>query len=110
MAEATGILGPLGDQRRALAIIVEPELLGLLRPEMRLAIVLAIANLGLAGIGFVEPILFGKLIESGSRGSVFGGYLFAAILMLIAAALAARYVTPAERRPLEDVATPLSAA
>jgi glucan exporter ATP-binding protein len=46
------------------------RVLGLLRPEMRLAIILAVANLGLAGIGFVEPILFGKLIDvlAGSAG------------------------------------------
>jgi ATP-binding cassette subfamily B protein len=39
------------------------RVLGLLRPEAALATILAIANLGIAGIGFVEPILFGKLID-----------------------------------------------
>ena len=29
MREAAGLFGPLGEQRRALAVIVEPELLGL---------------------------------------------------------------------------------
>ncbi len=53
--------------------------------------------------------MFGKLIESGSRESVFGGYVFAAALMFAAAAVAARFAVPAERKPLEQVATPLSA-
>ena len=59
--------------------------------------------------GGAAPILFGRLIESGSRASVFGGYVFAAVLMLLAAAVAARYAVQAERKPLESVATPLSA-
>jgi len=40
---------------------------------------------------------------------VFGGYVFAAVLMFTAAFVAVRYAAPAERRPLEHVATPLSA-
>ncbi|MBX9738612.1 MAG: MFS transporter [Beijerinckiaceae bacterium] len=63
------------------------------------------------GIGGVAaPVVFGILIESGSRTSVFGGYLFGAVLMLIAAAVAARFAVAAERRSLEDVASPLSSA
>ena len=61
---------------------------------------------GLGGVA--APIVFGWLIQSGSRASVFGGYVFAAILMLVAAAVAARFAVPAERKPLEAVATPLS--
>ena len=56
------------------------------------------------------PFVFGRLIASGSRESVFLGYAFAAALMLVAAAIAARYAVDAERRPLEEVATPLSIA
>ena len=33
------------------------------------------------------PLVFGKLIESGSRQSIFGGYVFAALLMFAAAFL-----------------------
>jgi MFS family permease len=63
------------------------------------------------GIGGVAaPALFGALIQSGSRASVFAGYVFAAALMLGAAVVAALFAVKAERRPLEDVATPLSAA
>jgi len=63
------------------------------------------------GIGGVAaPVVFGKLIESGSRQGIFGGYVFAALLMFAAAIVAARYAVDAERKPLEEVATPLSAA
>jgi len=39
------------------------RVLGLLKPERKLAIMLAIANIGLAGVGFIEPILFGRIID-----------------------------------------------
>jgi MFS family permease len=62
------------------------------------------------GIGGVAaPVVFGKLIESGSRESVFIGYAFAAALMLAAALVAALFAIPAERKSLEEVAAPLSA-
>jgi len=61
------------------------------------------------GIGGVAgPWIFGALIDTGSRVSVFGGYLFAALLMLSASAVALRYCVNAERRPLEAVARPLA--
>lgn len=63
---------------------------------------------GIGGIG--APWLFGVLIDTGSRMSLFGGYLLGAGLMLAAAVIAARYGVAAERKPLEEVATPLSAA
>jgi MFS family permease len=63
---------------------------------------------GIGGIG--APWLFGALIDTGSRLSLFGGYLIGAVLMLAAAVIAARYGVAAERKPLEAVATPLSAA
>ena len=52
------------------------------------------------------PLVFGKLIESGSRQSIFGGYVFAAVLMFAAAIVAARYAVNAERKPLEQVGDP----
>jgi MFS family permease len=63
---------------------------------------------GIGGVG--APWLFGALIDTGSRLSLFGGYLIGAVLMLAAAVIAARYGIAAERKPLEAVATPLSAA
>jgi MFS family permease len=63
---------------------------------------------GLGGVA--GPWLFGKLIDSGSRWSVYGGYLFGAALMLIAAVIAGRYGVAAERKSLETVSRPLAAA
>jgi MFS family permease len=61
------------------------------------------------GIGGVAgPALFGALIDTGSRGSVFAGYLFGSVLMVAAAAIAWRYAVAAERQPLESVARPLA--
>jgi MFS family permease len=73
---------------------------------LAIAIFYAIGT-GLGGVA--APIVFGWLVASGSRPSVFAGYLFAAALMAVAAWVAARYAVEAERKPLEMVATPLSA-
>jgi MFS family permease len=62
------------------------------------------------GIGGVAgPWLFGMLIDTGSRTSVLGGYLFGAVLMIAAALVAWRWAVAAERKPLEAVARPLAA-
>jgi MFS family permease len=60
--------------------------------------------------GIAGPILFGALIETGSRLSVFGGYLLGAALMVAAGLIAALFCVPAERKPLESVARPLASA
>jgi MFS family permease len=61
------------------------------------------------GIGGVAgPWLLGSLIDTGSRWSVFGGYLLGSALMLVAAVVAARWGVAAERKPLEAVAPPLA--
>jgi MFS family permease len=61
------------------------------------------------GIGGVAgPMLFGALIDTGSRTSLFGGYLLGAALMVIAAAVMWRWGIAAERKPLEQVARPLA--
>jgi MFS family permease len=61
------------------------------------------------GIGGVAgPALFGALIDTGSRNSVFAGYLVGSILMVAAAAIGWRYAIAAERKPLESVARPLA--
>jgi MFS family permease len=63
------------------------------------------------GIGGVAgPWLFGVLIDTGSRWSVFGGYLFGSVLMLAAALVAAFFAVPAERKSLESISRPLAAA
>jgi MFS family permease len=61
------------------------------------------------GIGGVAgPALFGALIDTGSRNSVFAGYLLGAVLMIAAAIVGWRYCIAAERRSLESVARPLA--
>jgi ATP-binding cassette subfamily B protein len=40
------------------------RVLGLLAPEQRLAITLALANLALAGVYFLEPMLFGRVVDA----------------------------------------------
>ena len=59
--------------------------------------------------GYTGGLTARAMVASGSRPSVFAGYLFAAALMAVAAWVAARYAVEAERKPLEMVATPLSA-
>jgi MFS family permease len=58
--------------------------------------------------GIVGPWLFGVLIDTGSRVSVFGGYLLGAVLMILAGGVAWRWAVAAERKPLEMVARPLT--
>jgi MFS family permease len=58
--------------------------------------------------GIAGPALFGWLIDTGSRQSVFGGYLLGAILMIAGGLVAWRWAVAAERKPLEHVAKPLT--
>jgi MFS family permease len=60
--------------------------------------------------GVLGPWLFGVLIETGSRYSVFAGYLLGAVLMVVAGGVAAGWGVAAERRSLEDVSPPLASA
>jgi len=61
------------------------------------------------GVGGVAgPALFGALIDTGSRVSVFAGYLVGSVLMVVAAVVAWRFGVAAERRSLESVAPPLA--
>ena len=58
--------------------------------------------------GMAGPWLFGALIDTGSRMSLFGGYLLGAFLMIAAGLIAAFFAVAAERKPLEQVARPLA--
>ncbi|MGC2776540.1 MAG: MFS transporter, partial [Bradyrhizobium sp.] len=72
---------------------------------------LAIAVFYAAGTGvggIAGPWLFGILIDTGSRASVFLGYLLGSALMIAAAAIAWRFGIAAERKSLETVARPLA--
>ena len=60
--------------------------------------------------GVAGPVLFGYLIDSGNRMTILWGYLFGAALMIGAAVVEMIIGIDAERKSLESVATPLSAA
>src|SRR5271155_1591837 len=60
--------------------------------------------------GIAGPLLFGMLINTGSRGSVAAGYVIGALLMIAAAVVQALWGVAAERKPLELVARPLALA
>ena len=60
--------------------------------------------------GIAAPITFSALIGTHSKTALFGGYLFAAALMIGAAVLEAVWGVAAEGRSLEDISEPLSAA
>ena len=70
-----------------------------------IAIFYAIGTLA-GGVG--APILFGWIIATGSSDALFIGYLVAAVLMIFGAIVELWIGVAAERRPLEDVAAPLS--
>ena len=76
--------------------------------ELRASAIALFYALGTAAGGIAAPWLFGELIGSGSRESVFYGYAFGAMLMVIAAAVEARMGVDAEKTSLERVALPLS--
>jgi MFS family permease len=76
--------------------------------EVRALAIALFYAIGTAIGGVVGPALFGALIDTGSRNSVFAGYLFGSALMVAAAAVAWRYAIAAERKSLESVARPLA--
>ena len=78
--------------------------------EMRALAIAIFYAVGTGMGGVIGPWLMGALIETGSRPSVFAGYLLGAILMLAAAGVMLRWGIAAERKPLEEVARPLAAA
>jgi MFS family permease len=63
---------------------------------------------GLGGV--IGPLLFGHLIDTHQRSEVLTGYLIGSVLMIMAAIIQGFFGTAAERKGLESVATPLSAA
>ena len=75
--------------------------------EMRAISISLFYAAGTALGGFVGPPLYGAMIESGSRAALFGAYAFAAVLMCVAALVTLFLGVDAERRPLEQVCSPL---
>lgn len=76
--------------------------------ELRALAIALFYALGTAIGGVIGPWLFGVLIGSGQRVAIDWGYLGGAALMLIAALVVWFWGVAAERRPLEDIAAPLS--
>lgn len=65
--------------------------------------------LGTAVGGITGPLIFAELTENGVLGDTTFAFQVGAALMCIAGVVAAFLAVPAERRSLEDIATPLSA-
>jgi MFS family permease len=76
--------------------------------EIRAVAIAFFYAIGTAVGGVVGPFLFGMLIETGSRWSVFAGYLIGSALMIAAAVIEWIWGVAAERRPLEAIARPLA--
>src|SRR6266567_3844094 len=76
--------------------------------EIRALAIACFYALGTAIGGIGGPLLFGALIDTGSRASIFAGYLLGSVLMIAAAIIEVRWGVAAERRPLETVARPLA--
>lgn len=77
--------------------------------EIRALAIALFYAVGTAIGGIAGPALFGVLIDTGSRASVFAGYLLGSFLMIAAAIIAWRYCIDAECKSLEEVARPLAA-
>jgi MFS family permease len=76
--------------------------------EIRALAIAFFYAIGTAAGGIAGPVLFGMLIDTGSRGSLAVGYVIGSALMLGAAAAEALWGVAAERQPLETVAKPLA--
>jgi MFS family permease len=76
--------------------------------EVRALAIAVFYAIGTALGGIAGPIVFGALIDTGSRANVFIGYLIGAGLMIAAALVHARWGIACERKSLETVARPLA--
>jgi MFS family permease len=76
--------------------------------ELRALAIAFFYAIGTAIGGIAGPLLFGILINTGSRPSVAAGYWLGSMLMIAAAAIEARWGIAAERKPLEAVSRPLA--
>lgn len=78
--------------------------------EVRAVAIAMFYAFGTAVGGIAGPAIFGALIESGGRTDILWGYLLGGGLMVAAAVVEAFLGVAAERKSLEEVAPPLSAA
>ena len=77
--------------------------------EIRALAIAVFFAIGTGAGGVAAPWLFGTLIGTGSRLAVYHGYLAGALLMLVPVAAVLAFGVRAERKPLEEIAPPLSA-
>ena len=77
--------------------------------EIRALAIAVFYAFGTALGGIAGPAFFGRLIDTHQRSAVFTGYLVGSALMIGVAVVAAIWGVDAERKSLENVATPLSA-
>jgi MFS family permease len=77
--------------------------------EIRAMAIAAVYSAGTLVGGGVAPTLFGALIQTGSAQRVFLGYLVGAGLMILGGLIEMAFGVNAERKSLEDIATPLTA-
>jgi MFS family permease len=89
------------------AYLTASEVFPLEARALAIAIVYAVGTL--AG-GAIAPAFFGALIATNDPLRVAWGYAFTAALMIAGGTIEARFGVRAERRNLEDIAPPLSAA
>jgi len=76
--------------------------------EIRALAIAFFYAIGTGAGGIAGPVLFGMLIDTGSRGRVAIGYGIGSALMIGAAAVEALWGVVAERKSLESVARPLA--
>ena len=76
--------------------------------EIRALVIAVFYAVGTGAGGIAGPLVFGRLIDAGSRWALFGGYIVAAVLMLVAAGTEAAIGIDAERKSLEEIAAPIS--
>jgi MFS family permease len=76
--------------------------------EVRAIAIAVFYAFGTAVGGVAGPSLFGALIDTGSRWSIFWGYLLGGALMVAAGVVAWFLAADAERKSLEEVAPPLA--
>jgi MFS family permease len=76
--------------------------------EVRALAIAAFYAIGTGIGGAAGPIIFGALVETGSRNSVFAGYLAGSALMIGAGIVQWVWGVASERRSLEDIARPLA--
>jgi MFS family permease len=77
--------------------------------EVRALAIAAFYAIGTGIGGAAGPVIFGALVETGSRNSVFVGYLAGSAVMIGAGIVQWIWGVASERRSLEDIARPLAA-